>query len=121
MCWWVSPLRPFKKNLSLHANEPQVSDFCRRYFRTYGGMGVEQVFTVRVITITYIPPSNRFHYRPSSDEFYVRATVDIESEDVTSKDTLENQLRYFISNSRAFNPGSPLTVIDKGFDITQGK
>jgi len=47
--------------------------------------------------------------------------VDIESEGRESKETLENQLRYFISNSRAFNPSSPLTVIDKGFDITQGK
>jgi hypothetical protein len=57
--------------------------------------------------------------QPSSDEFFVRATVDIESEGRESKETLENQLRYFISNSRAFNPSSPLTVIDKGFDITQ--
>ncbi|KAF0771781.1 basement membrane-specific heparan sulfate proteoglycan core protein-like [Aphis craccivora] len=57
--------------------------------------------------------------QPSSDEFFVRATVDIESEGRESKETLENQLRYFISNSRAFNPSSPLTVIDKGFDIIQ--
>lgn len=61
------------------------------------------------------------YFRPSSDEFFVRATVDIESEGRESKETLENQLRYFISNSRAFNPSSPLTVIDKGFDIIQGK
>ncbi|XP_050052982.1 basement membrane-specific heparan sulfate proteoglycan core protein-like isoform X1 [Aphis gossypii] len=57
--------------------------------------------------------------QPSSDEFFVRTTVDIESEGRESKETLENQLRYFISNSRAFNPSSPLTVIDKGFDIIQ--
>lgn len=62
-----------------------------------------------------------FCFRPSSDEFFVRATVDIESEGRESKETLENQLRYFISNSRDFNPSSPLTVIDKGFDIIQGK
>lgn len=61
-----------------------------------------------------------FDFRPSSDKFYVRATVDIESEGRESKDELENQLRFFISNSRSFNPSSPLTVIDKGFDITQG-
>jgi len=47
--------------------------------------------------------------------------VDIETEGRVSKETLKDQLSYFISNSRAFNPSSPLTVIDKGFDITQGK
>lgn len=110
------------KSRKLHAKEPQVSDFCRRHFRTHGGMGEEEVFAVRAITMCILsPPLNVFRYRPSSDKFYVRATVDIESEGSTSKDTLENQLRYFISNSRAFNSGSPLTVIDKGFDITQGK
>lgn len=61
------------------------------------------------------------YFRPSTDEFFVRATVDIETEGRESKETLENQLRYFISNSRAFNPSSPLTVVDKGFDIMQGK
>lgn len=62
-----------------------------------------------------------FIRRPSNDKFFVRAVVDIESVGDQPKETLENQLRYFISNSRSYNPSSSLTVIDRGFDIKQGK
>ncbi|XP_025416415.1 basement membrane-specific heparan sulfate proteoglycan core protein isoform X4 [Sipha flava] len=62
--------------------------------------------------VVAIQPSN-------TDKFFVRATVDIESESGESKEMLENHLKYFISNWRTFNPSSPLTIVEEGFDIDQ--
>lgn len=62
-----------------------------------------------------------FYFRPSdTDNFLLRTTVDIESESGESKEMLKDHLINFISNFRTFNPNSPLTIIQEGFDIDQG-